>query len=134
MQYRGIQSHKCLQQMSKCDGGTVRLKQWHRFSPNFPSHDSDFLCTRKVVEQSRKPLRESVIIIDLTLILSGPGYLRRFPNPVPPGTAVPQWALVAISVRSSVGASPLRQNKPNPSPQGNTLWDQSAAQYVGGKQ
>ena len=97
--------------MSKCDDSTVRSVKWHLLSPNYPFHDSDFLPIREVVKQSRKPLRESVIVIDLTLILSGPGFLRRFPNPVPPGTAVPQWALVAISVRSSVGAGPCGNTK-----------------------
>jgi hypothetical protein len=67
VQYRGIQSHKCLQQMSKLDGVTVRSVQWHHLSPNFPFHESDTLSILEAVDPTRNPLRESVIVVDLLI-------------------------------------------------------------------
>jgi hypothetical protein len=106
VQHRVIQSRECLQRMSRRSVDIVRVPcDGTAFPPtNFFFHDSDGLTMRNIVQRSRHPLRASDISVfglspERCLIAS-----RRFPHPVPAGTSVPQWALVAISVRSSAAA------------------------------
>jgi hypothetical protein len=58
----------------------------------------------------------------------------RFPNPVPAGTRVPQWALLRIPVSSVVGAfATTPAQTVIPSSQSANYWSSTAAEHVGGK-
>jgi len=104
VQHRGIQSHKCLRRMPRKAVEIVRLVPLHRLSPNCPLLDSDGPNIREIAQEPLNPPRELTITADW-LMLSMPGpeqriSTHRFPNPVPAGTRVPQWALQDITVRS----------------------------------
>ncbi|KAI9447132.1 hypothetical protein BJY52DRAFT_1193595 [Lactarius psammicola] len=54
-----------------------------------------------------------------------------FPNPVPAGTRIPQWALLDITVRSPLAPSQKSNLTGIPFPQRANFWSASTAQLVG---